>query len=262
MTITIYHLLLFSWLVGAVSMLAAWALQRATQNATIVDVAWCASYVLVAFGYASVVPGDPTRRLVLAALAGLWGARLAGYLYADRFHNTPEDARYRSFRERWGTRAHLYFFLLFQGEALVLPIMSLPLLVLMHNAQPTFSWWEWAGVLLFLVSIIGEWVADLQLAHFRANPANQGKTCRQGLWRYSRHPNYFFESLHWWAYVLMSVGVPYGWVTLVGPIAMTIALLKITGIPLTEAQAVAARGEDYRDYQRTTSAFIPWFPKK
>jgi steroid 5-alpha reductase family enzyme len=132
----------------------------------------------------------------------------------------------------------------------------------MQNPSPTFTLWELAGGLLWLAAVGGEWVADRQLVRFRADPVNRGRTCRDGLWRYSRHPNYFFEALHWWAYVLMGVGVPFGWVTLLGPLLMTVALLKISGFPLAEAQALASRGEDYRNYQRTTSAFIPWFPKQ
>jgi steroid 5-alpha reductase family enzyme len=110
--------------------------------------------------------------------------------------------------------------------------------------------------------VLGEWTADRQLARFRADPANRGKTCRAGLWRSSRHPNYFFQSLFWWTFVLLSVGAPHAWLTLISPLIILFLILKVTGIPPTEERALQSRGEDYRAYQRTTSAFIPWFPRR
>jgi steroid 5-alpha reductase family enzyme len=92
--------------------------------------------------------------------------------------------------------------------------------------------------------------------------ANRGHTCRDGLWRYSRHPNYFFEWLHWWAYVPLSLGAAGGWATILAPLVMLFFLFCVTGIPATEAQALQSRGADYRQYQRTTSAFFPWFPRR
>ena len=105
-------------------------------------------------------------------------------------------------------------------------------------------------------------LADRQLSAFRMNPANRGQVCRQGMWRYSRHPNYFCEWLHWWAYVLLAVGAAGGWLNVLGPVLMLYFLHKVTGIPPTEAQALKNRGEAYREYQRTTSIFFPWPPKK
>jgi steroid 5-alpha reductase family enzyme len=147
-------------------------------------------------------------------------------------------------------------------QALVDVILSLPYLVAMTKPAPGLGAWDLAGVLVWVVTVVGETVADHQLATFRADPANCGRTCRVGLWRASRHPNYFFEWLHWWSYVLLAVGSPWWALTLVGPALMLFFLLKVTGIPAAEAQALASRGEDYRDYQRTTSAFVPWFPKR
>ena len=112
------------------------------------------------------------------------------------------------------------------------------------------------------MAVLGETIADRQLARFRADPENRGKTCNQGLWRYSRHPNYFFEWIHWFAYIFLAVGSPHWWLALLGPLVMAVFLLKITGIPYTELQSLKSKGESYREYQRTTSAFIPWFPKK
>jgi steroid 5-alpha reductase family enzyme len=111
--------------------------------------------------------------------------------------------------------------------------------------------------------VAGEALADRQLAAHRRDPANKGKTCRSGLWRYSRHPNYFFEFLHWFAYVFLAVGMGIGWIaaSLIGPAVMLVFLYRVTGIPYTEAQALRSRGEDYAEYQRTTSPFLPLPPK-
>ena len=117
-------------------------------------------------------------------------------------------------------------------------------------------------VAVWLLAVGGEVLADRQLAVWRANPAHRGRVCRAGLWRYSRHPNYFFEWLHWWSYPLLAWGSPEWQLTLLGPALMLYTLLKVTGIPYTEQQALASRGDDYRAYQHSTSAFIPWFPKK
>ena len=261
MSLPFAALILYAWIFAAVLMLAAWLIQRVQGNAAIVDVIWCLGFASVAVGYAAVTTGDPTRRVVVAAMGVFWGVRLGGHLLFNRILGKPEDPRYATLRAKWRDRAQLYFFLLFQFEGVGLPLFALVLLVLMQNANPTLSPWEWAGVVVWVIAITGEWLADWQLDRFRRNPQNRVRTCRNGLWRYSRHPNYFFETVHWWAYVLMAVGVAYGWATVIGPLVMTCSLLFITGIPLTEAQALATRGEEYRAYQRTTSAFIPWFPK-
>jgi steroid 5-alpha reductase family enzyme len=261
MTLDPLAMLGVAWLGTAVLMVGLWLVQRRVRNAAVVDVGWCAAFAGAAVFYAVFAYGEPERRALVAVMGGVWGARLALHLLFDRVLGKTEDGRYTRMRRQWGERAGLYFFVVFQAEALALPAFSLPLLVVMQNPRPTFSLWELAGVLVWLVAITGEWIADAQLARFRSEPENRGKTYREGLWRYSRHPNYFFESLHWWAYVLMGIGMPNGWLTLVGPVLMTVSLLKISGIPLAEEQALASRGADYRDYQRTTSGFIPWFPR-
>lgn len=262
MTLTVVEFLIASWLLAALLMVRAWFFQRRYENAAVVDLVWCGTFAVLVLVAARAADGDPVRRAVVGAMGACWGLRLAWHVLVDRIVGKSEDARYRALRLRWGGRANLHFFLVFQAEALGLPLFLLPVLVIMENAQPAFSVWEWVGVALYLLAIGGEWRADCQLKEFRNNPANRGKTCRRGLWRYSRHPNYFFESLHWWAYVVMAIGLPSWWVTLIAPVLMTTSLLFISGIPLAEAQALASRGDDYRDYQRTTSMFIPWKPKK
>ena len=255
-------LLLQGWCLMGAIMAVLWWIQKIRHDASHVDVAWSVGLGILAIFYAVAADGYPPRRLLLGVLVGVWSLRLAMYLFVNRVWGKPEDGRYQTLRQGWGNRAQPYFFIFFQVQALLDVIFSLPFLVIVTNITTTLKGWEWAGVFIWIVAIVGESIADRQLAQFRADSRNHGKTCRVGLWRYSRHPNYFFEWLHWWAYVLMAVGLPYWWLTLIGPGLMLYLLFKVTGIPATEAQALTTRGDEYRAYQRTTSAFIPWFPKK
>ncbi len=253
---------LLGWLAMALAMLALWEVQRRRGDASVVDAAWTAGLGLLAVAYAVALPGDPGRRLLIAALAGLWSARLAVHLVRDRVVGKPEDPRYREMRRQWGARAQVEFFWYFQAQALAAALFSVPFLLAMRDPRPFPGAADAVAVLVWLVAVGGEWLADAQLARFRADPANRGRTCRAGLWGWSRHPNYFFEWLHWWAYVPLALGVPWGWLALGGPAAMLYLLFRVTGIPKNEARALETRGDDYRDYQRRTSVFIPWPPRR
>lgn len=249
-------------LIGAsVMMVFGWAWQRRSDNAGVVDVLWSAGMATSAVFYALVVPGPVLPRVLVAILGGLWGARLAIHL-AQRVFSEDEDGRYQNLRRKWnGSQAKFLMFFLAQAAFVV--FFSIPFWIAAHN--PTHEWtiWTTLAVLVWLVAVIGESVADRQLSAHRNDPANKGKTCRSGLWRYSRHPNYFFEWLHWFTYVFLSIGLGAGWValSLIGPALMLAFLYRVTGIPYTEAQALRSRGDDYAHYQRTTSPFIPLPPK-
>lgn len=248
---------------GALVMLALYVHQRATNNATAVDVGWAALLGVFTLVYAIGGEGDWMRRILLVATAGLWSFRLAGHLLIFRvLRETEEDGRYQTLRKHWGDSAQFQFFFFFQTQAIAAVVLSLPFLVVAFNDTPFPSIGDILGLLTALIAVCGEGLADYQLAQFKHDPANKGKTCRQGLWRYSRHPNYFFEWLFWWSFVFMSLSSPYWAITLLGPVIMLILLFKVTGIPYTEMQAISKRGDDYRRYQETTSAFFPWFPKE
>jgi steroid 5-alpha reductase family enzyme len=225
-----------------------------------VDVGWTGGIALFAVWLAW-GSGGSARAWAVAGLASFWSGRLVLYILRDRVLGREEDPRYRALREHWGERAPLYFFLGFVSQAFLITLFAIPLWAAMRASDSLSSPGFLAGVTLWGVSIVGEWIADLQLRRFRRDPANRGRTCRNGLWRYSRHPNYFFEWLHWWAYVAMAAGAPGWWTALLGPALMLLFLFKVTGIPFTERQALKSRGEDYRRYQRETSVFIPWFPR-
>lgn len=244
-------------------MLGTWLgyAHSARRNAAWADVGFCVGFGLVAVSVGLTSGGEVSHRVVLAAMGAIYAFRLAAYIVWNRILHVSEDQRYRFLREKWGDRAETCFFLYFVGQALAILVFSIPLLVVAGNHGSTWTGWELLGIVVWAVGVGGESLADDQLRRFRRNPDNNGKVCREGLWRYSRHPNYFFDVVYWCAYVVMSIGGPDWWLTLIGPVVMLGALLKVTGVPLAEAQAVASRGEAYREYQRTTSAFIPWFPK-
>ncbi|WP_454063285.1 DUF1295 domain-containing protein [Candidatus Nitrospira salsa] len=257
-----FDILVIVWPIAALVMLGFWCVQWFQQNAVLADLGFCLVFGVMSLVSANVIEGDPLRKWLLGAMGMIYAFRLAWYLLVHRINRKIEDARYQALRKKMGKWAQLGFFIYFQGQAVAVIIFLTPLAVLMANPYPSFGIAEILGMMLWLMAVAGEALADQQLGTFRENSENAGKTCRVGLWRYSRHPNYFFETLIWCSYVVMAIGVPFGWYTLIGPVVMTGALLKVTGIPYVEAQALASRGDDYRAYQRTTSVFVPWFPKK
>lgn len=252
-------------MIAAVTMSAMmailWCVQRKTGNAGIVDVGWAAGIGILAVFYSATSEGYLTRRILVAVLAGWWSLRLAAYLLLSRVIRQPEEGRYVKLREKWGERAEWRLFWFFQMQAAADLLFSLPLLVVAHRSHPAFDVWDGLGVAVWVIGVGGAWLADRQLTNFKRRPESRGTTCREGLWRYSRHPNYFFEWIHWWSYVCMAVGSAFWWVTLIVPAVLLFFLFRVTGIPPTEAQALASR-PDYAEYQRTTSVFVPWFPKR
>jgi steroid 5-alpha reductase family enzyme len=198
--------------------------------------------------------------VVAALLIGLWSARLAGHIFL-RVLLEPEDGRYRNLRSAWGDRFQGRLLWFYQAQAVLAVLFAVPVLVTASDPRPLDPLRTALAVALWLAAVGAEAVADRQLDHFRADAANRGRTCRQGLWRYSRHPNYFFEWLGWWPWVVLSADAPWGGLTLLGPVVMLLFLLFVTGVPATEARAAASR-PDYADYRRTTSVFIPWFPRR
>ena len=243
-----------------VIMTFGWRWQRRHNNAGIVDVLWSVGLGLAALWMALTGHGALLPRITLALLAGVWAGRLALHLW-HRVRHEAEDGRYRHMRAHWqGSQSKFFGF--FQAQAWLVLLFALPFIAVADNPVAGATGWWWLGVTIWFASVIGEGIADRQLARFRDDPAHRGKTCREGLWRYSRHPNYFFEWLHWFAYVALAFGSPHVWLAWLGPVVMLVFLRWVSGIPFTEAQALRSRGDDYRDYQQRTSILIPWFPKR
>ncbi len=238
----------------------AFLLARRIANFSIVDVLWSFNFTPIAALFAVLGPGAPARRILVAVMVALWSLRLTLHL-ARRIAalHPAEEGRYLELRRQWKDDLFGRFFRFFLLQGALNAFLSLPFLFACLNRSPEPGLLEVVGVLVFGASLLGEAVADAQLETFRKDPGNRGRVCRTGLWGYSRHPNYFFEWLVWCAFALIASAAPWGWVSWVCPALMLYFLLRVTGIPATEEQAVRSRGEDYRQYQRTTSAFVPWF---
>jgi steroid 5-alpha reductase family enzyme len=256
------HLALTGAAIIAGMMLALWIIHLLIRNAAIVDLGWAAGLGILSLYYAVAAPGYPARKWVIASMAGFWGLRLAAYLFFARILGHPEEGRYVQLRKEWKNNLPLRFLFFFEFQALLVVVLSLPFLLACLDTRAPLGFFEKFAAGIWLVSVILEAVADQQLNAFKKNPENQGKACRVGLWKYSRHPNYFFDWLIWVAYAVFALGSPWGWLGLISPTLILYFLLGATGIPATEAQALRSRGNEYSDYQRTTNSFVPWFPKK
>jgi steroid 5-alpha reductase family enzyme len=236
------------------AMAGGWWLQRRANNAGWVDVIWTFS-LGIAGVVAVLASGQGERAWLVAALVAAWALRLGLYILG-RTRTGPEDARYNNFRREWGAafQQRMFGFLMIQAAAAAL--LLLPMVLAASSPRP-LGWPDALAVLVMVVAVVGEGIADRQLGVFRADPANHGKVCDIGLWSWSRHPNYFFEWLHWLAYPLFALGADYDWLALLGPAFMYWLLVYVSGIPPLEAQMLRSRGDAYRAYQRRVSAFIP-----
>ncbi len=249
-------------LASSVLMAALWQVQRMRQDASLVDAGWAAAIGGAAIALALLGDGNQLRRLVAGTLGTCWSLRLTTHLLRDRVIGKPEDGRYAMLRASWGAHAQRNFFLFFQLQAGFAVAFACPFLAIAADPRHFGGATDLAGLALWLAALALVSSADRQLARWRADPANQGRTCRGGLWRYSRHPNYFGEWLLWCSYILIAWGGPQWWLALATALLLLVLLLGVTGIPYTEKRALASRGDDYRSYQRATSPFIPWFPTK
>jgi len=249
---------LLVWAISAIAMALTWWMAMHVKNAGFVDVVWAGLMAFAALLAGALAMGSEVPRTLVALFGSTWGARLSLHLLARVLHE-PEDGRYQALRARWqGSPAR--FFAFFQAQAVVVALFAVPFFA--AASQPdVHGAFLGAATACWALSLAGESLADRQLARFRADPAHRGRTCRAGLWSWSRHPNYFFEWLHWFAYVLLAAGAPLAAWSWIGPIAMLLFLYRVSGIPWTEAQALRTRGEDYRRYQRQVSAFFPLPPR-
>jgi len=256
-----WELWLIGWATSASLLLALYLVQRRTHNATAVDAGWAGSLLLCAVLYAVLGPGDPSHRVLMASVAGLENLRIASLV--RRRVGQGEDSRYRELRARWRDRGReqLSFAIFYQAQALLAAALSLPFLLAAFNRQPRLAVIEWAGAALWLAAATLEAIADRQLGAFRADPANQKKTMRDGLWRYSRHLNYFFQSLTWVGYALIAGAAPWGWLAFLAPLLVVYLVRFVTGVPPAEESSLRSRGDDYRRYQQETPTFVPWFPR-
>lgn len=237
-----------------------WMVYFFRRNSGIVDIGWAVGFILAVWSYFFLGDGWFFRRLAIALMVSVWGFRLAYYLI-NRYVRQDEEPRYQDIREAWGPQnTDFKFLLMFLFQGLLVVILSLPFLIISRNDQPFWSYWELWGFILWAIGLIGESLADLQLEAFKKNPDNKGQVLKTGLWRFSRHPNYFFEFIVWVGYFVFALGSPWGILAVISPGLILFLLLGVSGVPLNEAQALKTKGDAYREYQRTTSSFVPWFP--
>ena len=247
-------------------MALAWVVQQRTGNSGWVDTIWTFSVGLVGAGSAlwPIAGAAPNpRQWLVAALVSLWSLRL-GLHIAARTAGITDDPRYAEFAEKWGVNSARRMFVFLQNQALGSVPLAFAIFVAARFPQVSLRAQDYLGVLVLFAGIAGEALADAELKAFRANPANKGWVCDVGLWRWSRHPNYFFEWFGWLAYpvIALSLDYPWGIATLLAPAFMYWILVHVTGIPPLEQQMLRSRGERYREYQSRTSAFFPVPPQK
>lgn len=225
----------------------------------VADLAWGIGFVVVAWFALAISPNPGWRGVLVNLLVTIWGVRLARHI-TQRIRSRPEDARYRAWRETWkwfNLRSFLQIFVL-QGALLYL--ISVPGFIVHANGSGAFDVLAVLGVLVWIVGFIFESVADAQLAKFIGNPASKGKILDTGLWRYSRHPNYFGEVTMWWGIWIIAASLPSAWLGLVGPFTITTLILFVSGVPMLEKLMADKPG--FAEYRKRTSVFFPLPPKK
>lgn len=248
--------------VVAAFMVAVWLLSLPLRNASIVDIFWGLGFIVVAGVLFALGDGYGGRKALVLALVTVWGLRLSGYiLWRNRGHG--EDFRYRRWREQAGPAfwwTSLFRVFLLQGA--IMWLVSMPILAAMHYGSPDeLTVVDFAGVALFAVGLFFEAAGDWQLARFKADPSNKGKVMRTGVWRYTRHPNYFGDATVWWGLFVVAAATVDGLWTVFSPALMTFLLLRVSGVALLERSQTRTKPE-YADYVASTSAFVPWFPRR
>lgn len=253
----ILELLLPLWLTLAVAFSLLWLCLRKNRKFEIVDAFWAWSLGLSAIVIALFSEGNEQRRWLMASLTSLWAIRLGGFLFWGRIKKGLTDGRYENWIKEMGNKVDFKMFIFFQLQSLTIFFLSITFIAVC-STKHNFGIFDILAELLFFTALLGEWLSDNTLNQFRLNPANKGKVCNKGLWSLTRHPNYFFEWLHWLSYPLLCIGSsPEVFISLIGPLSLLLLILKVSGIPLTEAQAIRSRGQAYKEYQLTTPAFFP-----
>lgn len=252
--------LLASLLAIAASMALLWLISVAARDASVIDIFWGIGFALIAWLPLALGAAPTLRKGLVGLLATVWGLRLAAHL-AWRNVGRGEDFRYRAMRRHHGRLFPLAsLYLVFGLQGALMWVISLPIQAVQSAAAaPPLGRWDAVGVTLWVLGFALESVADQQLARFRSDPANAGKVLDRGLWRYTRHPNYFGDAVVWWGLFGFAAAVG-AWWTAVGPLLMTVLLLRVSGVPLLE-RTLRETKRGYAEYTSRTSAFLPWPPR-
>jgi steroid 5-alpha reductase family enzyme len=255
--------ILFAALAAVVAMTVAWAIVRRAGDGGWTDVVWTFAVGLIGAG-AALAPGPGAvegRQWIAAALVAAWSLRLGGYLAIRTWNTARHDPRYERLKAEWGGWGlKAWAFLMVQAATILVLVVSVRAAAI--RPDDPVGWREAAAAGLLIAAVIGEGLADRQMADFRANPANRGRVADTGLWAWSRHPNYFFEWLAWLAWPLIAMdGSPVGWLSLLAPVMMWWLLNHVSGVPMLEDEMLRSRGDAYRAYQRRVSRFLPLPPR-
>jgi steroid 5-alpha reductase family enzyme len=258
----VFWLIIVAQIIASIAMCVTWYFSVRNKNAGIVDVVWTFLVAIIATFYALFIEGGwQFRQTILFFLVWLWSFRLGTYLWA-RVRRETEDARYADMKVQWGKAASYKMFQFFQYQAIAAVLLSTTFVIGMRNANEHWQVYDSVGILIALLSILGEGLADRQLAAFKRDNPDRKSVCRNGLWAYSRHPNYFFEWTYWLAFPLFAVGHPYFVLACISPAFLFYFITRVTGIPPTEAHLIRSKGDLYRQYQREVSPFFPVYRKR
>jgi steroid 5-alpha reductase family enzyme len=240
---------------------ALWLVSLALKDASLIDSFWGPGFAVATLIYFAMSAGWAGRKVLVSALVLLWGLRL-GLHILRRNWGRGEDFRYQTWRRQYGARYWwVSFFQVFMLQGVLLWLISTPLLMGQSGAEPSrFTLLDGTGALAWGVGMFFEAVGDWQLARFKSDPANKGQVMTSGLWRYTRHPNYFGDACVWWGFFLIACSVPWGWLTVFAPMLMTVLLLRVSGVAMLEQTMLQRPG--YSEYAARTSAFLPWPPRK
>ncbi len=251
---------IFSALILSGMMLAAWLMAMRTGSGSWADVFWSYGTGLAGV-FLALAPFSAIseRQWLVAAIATLWSVRLGTHILT-RTMGSPEDPRYAALRREWGDRHRMELFKFLQIQAAASLPLVLAIAIAAHSPAPLGRLQDWLALAVALIALGGEALSDQQLRRFAQNPANKGKVCDQGLWAFSRHPNYVFETLGWCIYPVMVLQLSW-WpsiFSLLAPALIYYLLRHVSGVPLLEAHMVRSRGEAYRDYQSRVPVFFPF----
>lgn len=238
-----------------------WLLSLTLKNSSIVDIFWGFGFILIVWLVFALAPqGYLPRRQLVAILVTVWGVRLALHI-GSRNWGKPEDFRYASWRKENGPRWWwVSYFKVFLLQGLIMWILSAPLIAAQTSGFPAIlTPMDLLGMCIWGAGLFFETVADAQLAYFKKNPTNRGRILTSGLWKFSRHPNYFGEAVLWWGYYLLALAAGAGW-TIFAPLLMTVLLVKVSGVSMLEKTLKSKPG--YEEYMNNTNAFVPWLPKR
>lgn len=257
--VTLFQMIGASFVLVQLLMLILWLFCVQKRNAGIVDLGWGVGFILTMLSFFALGDGSLSKTLVLLIMVAVWGGRLTWFLFR-RFDIDKEDPRYAHMRLKWGEEhSDFKFLILFVFQGVLITVLSLPFLLVSCCPEELWTGWEILGIFVWALGVLGEHFADEQKLKFKES-GGQG-ICKIGLWRFSRHPNYFFDWVVWLGFAFYAFPAPFGILGFISPALMYYLLRYVSGVPLAESLHLEKQGDSYREYQNTTSEFFPWFQK-